>query len=92
MTTEMQLGSRCFMMIHLLFAPVAWAASTYSCSRRERIWPRIRRAMLTQYKRPNTMNIEMMFAPIFSRIVPSRLSTCRSTTDSRMTTSMSGSE
>ena len=48
--------------------------------------------MLTQYKRPNTMNIEMMFAPIFSRMVPSRLSTCRSTTDSRMTTSMSGSE
>ena len=87
MTTEMQLGSRCFVMIHLPFAPVAWAASTYSCSRRERIWPRIRRAMLTQYRRPNTMNMEMMFEPIFSSTVPSREMTWRSTTDSRMMTS-----
>ena len=29
-------------------APEAWAARTYSCSRRERIWPRIRRDMETQ--------------------------------------------
>ena len=36
-TTLMQLGIRCFIIIHLPFAPVAFAESTYSCSLRERI-------------------------------------------------------
>ena len=91
-TTLMQLGSRCFLIIHPAFAPVAWEASTYSCSRRERICPRISRAMDTQYSRPNTKNRAIMLEPIFANTVPSMAGprVCFMTVASRITISISG--
>ena len=94
MMTLMQLGRICLRMIRLGFAPIARAASTYSLFLMVRIWPRTRRAMPTQYSRPNTTNILSMFVPMAANAVPCKLwpSTWSSTTDSRMTISVSGSE
>ena len=94
MMTEMQLGIRCFLMIQPAPAPVAWAARTYSCSRRERIWPRMRRAMEHQYSRAKMTNSEMMLEPMLARTVPSMTGprVSRITLASRMTMSMSGRE
>ena len=47
--------------------PMQRAASTYSLFLIERICPRIRRAILTQYSNPNTINMEIIFVPSFSR-------------------------
>ena len=81
-------------MTHPAFAPLARDARTYSCSRRDRICPRIRRDMDTQYNRAKMINSEIMLEPIFSRTVPSSALPSGSlrTDASRMTISMSGRE
>ena len=48
MMTERQFGRMCLRMIQPGFAPMERAASTYSFSLIERIWPRMSRAMPTQ--------------------------------------------
>ena len=94
-TTLIQFGIRCFLIIHPPFAPVALAARTYSCSRRDSICPRISLDILTQYSTPNTMKRLIIFEPIFARTVPSiacsRPLTFR-TEDRSITISMSGRE
>ena len=56
--------------------------------------PRTRRAMLTQYRRPNTTNRLSMLVPTCARIVPLRRypATWLSTTESRITIRVSGRE
>ena len=93
MTTLMQLGSRCFRMTQLPWAPAAREASTYSCSLMDRICPRTCRAMDTQYSRPKTMKMDTMPAPrreISSLFDVATISLMA--TDSRMTISTSGRE
>ena len=94
MMTLKQFGRMCFRMIRPGFAPMERAASMYSFSLIERICPRTRRAIPTQYSTPNTINKEIILLPILSRNVPwmTGVSTSFSTTESRMTISISGSE
>ena len=94
MITDRQFGRICLRRILAFFVPMHLAARTYSLFLMERIWPRIRRAILTQYRSPNTINMEIMFVPSFSSTVPvmSGFNVSLNTTDSRMMISMSGRE
>ena len=95
MITEIQLGIKCFLIIHDGFAPVVLADKTYSCSFKDKICPLIKRDIDTQYNRANTINNEMILEPIFSSIVPSIIVerfVCFKTDAKRITINISGSE
>ena len=93
-TTLKQLGSKCFRMIQPPLAPVDLAANTYSCSFKDKICPRIYRAILTQYSSAKIRNKEMILAPRSSKTVPwiKGPSTVFSTDASKITISISGRE
>ena len=73
MMTLIQLGRICLRIIRPGLAPIACAASTYSLFLMLRIWPRTRRAMPTQYSRPNTTNMDSILVPILASAVFCRL-------------------
>ena len=89
--TDTALGIMCLRMMRAGEAPMERDASTYSCSLMERIWPRTCRAMLTQYSRPNTMNMLTMPAPSFvMSALREPLTQSLIATDNRITISTSG--
>ncbi len=93
MMTLTQFGMMCFRMIRPELAPTAFAARMYSLFLMVRISPRTSRAMLTQYRRPKTMKIEIMLDPRdWTSLFLLFVSVSLSTTERRMMISMSGSE